>query len=344
MTPSSRPGSGDADADAELGHVIGLVSMYRLIATEDFARYCGPFVGALESLHDAQHARGLRRQAKATVSELVEVCRRMTAVDQVRHRPALAWALMRAADDERSAKAALPFASQAVALLVAAAESAPDLRGQLAEALLLLSGLLRDVQEVVESRAARAEALQIVRELVAEDPWYRPVMIDVLLRVSLDEPDTGQTLSWSDEALRLARELATDDLDVGLPVLVRTLRARSAELAFAGDVPAARATFAEATAIQRHLPPPLMPEPGQVPQPPGSPEAAGTGPLDALIAISDVVCQLLRRGGAEPDALAALPRWTSMQVALLEERGLGAEAERADAEMRRRLGSRPVDN
>jgi hypothetical protein len=322
--------------DHDLEYATDLVSMYRCMRTGDHARYNQDYMRALCALRGQQRRLGLTEPALATSLELVAVCRRMTESDERRYLPMLAWLLQSAAADQPDPRKALPLVAESVALLVAAADLDPGLRPHLMDAYIALSVRQRELNRPAESAQTCERALRIGRSLVREDPrTHRLDMLGCLHRVGLGMPHSEQTLAWCDEAVRLARQIAVDDLDLGLPLLVETLLELSAQFAAAGLILEARATFVEATAIQRHLPTPLAPEASQLPPAPAAPDTEFHDRVDALVAVSDGVCELLRQHKSDPAAAASLPEWLGRQADLLAERGRFADAEQARAHQRR---------
>lgn len=320
--PASVPG------DDDLEHATEMVAIYRRMLAEGFARHCDDFAYALNTLRNVQRRRRMPKPALATSSELVALCRRMMLIDEHRYRPALASVLLMAAQDQPDPGSALPLADEAVGLMIEAADRDPGERALLPGAFVTLAVLFRDLQQPGESWQAVEEALRIGRTLVAEDPRaHRVDMIDCLHRISRELPHSLQSLPWCDEAVELARGIAVDDLDEGLPVLVEALLELAAQLAAAGLRDRSRAAFAEAAAIQRHLPLPGTPHPSQAPVAPAAPDADLRDPVDELVAVSDMVCRLRRLGPDDPEAVELLPAWLDRQAELLTWHGLAADAE-----------------
>lgn len=295
--------------DDDLERAADVVSLYRRTMTDDFAGECEGFANALSVLHWAQGARGLTDAARATSAELVAVCRRMMVLDQRRYRSALASALRLAAADQRNARSALPLARESAALFGAAAEIDPGERVYLMDVLVLLSGLQADLRAPEQAHQSSERALAIGRRLVTEDPdGYRPALITALRRLGSGAPDPALGIAHGTEAVQLARQQAGADIDGGLPLLVAALQDVSVRLAAGGREAEAVAAFVEASSIQRHLPLPDTPDRARVPHTPRVPPGDGDDRVDALIAVSDVVCQLRHRAD-DPGAAAALPMW-----------------------------------
>jgi hypothetical protein len=338
--PATTPRRGDDD----LEHATEMVAIYRRMLVEGFARHCDDFAYALNALRNEQRRRRLAKPALATSTELVAVCRRMLLLDERRYRPALASVLLMAAEDEPDPVSALPLADEAVTLMIEAAERDPGERVPLLGAFVTQAVLLRDMQQPAESWRAADEALRIGRLLVAEDPGaHRADLIGCLHRISRELPHSVQSLPWCYEAVQLARLIAVDDLDEGLPALVEALRELATQLAAGGQRAPARAAFAEAAAIQRHLPLPGTPHPCRAPAAPVAPGVEPRDPVDELVAVSDVVCRLRRLRDNDRDddrdddqeAAQLLPAWLDRQAQLLTRHGLDADAELVRADLTR---------
>ncbi len=322
--PAAVPGRREDD----LTHATEMVAIYRWMLVEDFARHCDDFAYALNALRNEQRRRRMAKPALATSTELMTHCRRMLLLDERRYRPALASVLLMAARDQPDPGAALPLADEAVTLMIQAAERDPGERVPLLGGLLTLAGLLRDLQQPVGCWRVVDEALRLGRQLVAENPRaHRADLLGCLHRISRELPHSAQSLPWCHEAVELARGIAGDDLDEGLPALVEALRELAAQLAAAGLRARSRAAFTEAAAIQRHLPLPGTPDPSQAPVAPVAPDAELRDPVDELVAVSDVACRLRRISPADPGAARRLTAWLGRQAQLLIRHGLRADAE-----------------